>query len=44
MRLAIVCVELPANRSPTGLLLPSSVTMSEPESPPPLNTPGSMMI
>src|SRR2546426_1042590 len=42
MRFAIVWVELPANRSPTGLLLLSSVTISDPESPPPENDPGSM--
>ena len=42
MRLAIVWVELPANRSATGFLFPSSVTISEPESPPPEKVPGSM--
>ena len=42
MRLAIVCVELPANSSATGFLASSSVTISDPESPPPLNVPGSM--
>ena len=42
MRLAIVTEELPANSSPTGLRFASSVTMSEPESPPPLNPPGEM--
>ena len=43
IRLAIVTDELPAKRSATGLRLPSSVTMSEPESPPPLNVPGEMI-
>ena len=43
MRLAIVCVLLPANNKPTGRLVPSSETMSEPESPPPENVPGSMI-
>ena len=43
MRLAIVTDELPANSSPTGLRFASSVTMSEPESPPPLNVPGEMI-
>ena len=43
IRLAMVTVELPAKSSATGFRLPSSVTMREPESPPPLNVPGSMM-
>ena len=43
IRLAIVTDELPANSSPTGLRFASSVTMSEPESPPPLNVPGEMI-
>ena len=40
--LAIVWVELPANSSPTGLLLMS--TMRDPESPPALKFPGVMVI
>jgi hypothetical protein len=43
IRFPIVTDELPANSNATGLALPSSVTMSEPESPPPLNVPGEMM-
>src|SRR3989442_3818944 len=42
MRFAIVWVELPANRSPTGFLFWSSVTINDPESPPPENDPGSI--
>src|SRR2546426_4560419 len=40
IRFAIVCVELPANNSPTGLLFWSSVTINDPQSPPPRNEPG----
>ncbi len=40
IRLAIVTDELPANSSATGFRFASSVTSSEPESPPPLNVPG----
>src|SRR6185369_6580857 len=36
----IVLVLLPANRRPTGFGVPSSETMSEPESPPAENVPG----
>ncbi len=36
MRLRIVCVELPANSSPTGCRFASFVTTPEPESPPAL--------
>src|SRR5438552_4817100 len=43
MRFAIVWVELPANKRPTGFLFWSSVTIKDPESPPPENDPGSMM-
>ena len=43
MRLAIVCDELPANSSATGLAVASSVTIKDPESPPPENPPGSMI-
>ena len=42
MRLAIVWAEPPANRSATGFLFPSSVTINEPESPPSEKVPGSM--
>ena len=46
IRLANVRVELPANSSPTGLLLLSSslVTIRDPESPPLLKSPSSMAI
>ncbi len=40
MGFASVCVELPAKSRPTGFLLASSVTISDPESPPSLKTPG----
>ncbi len=43
MRLAMVTVALPAKSSATGLRFASSVTMSEPESPPPLKPPGEMI-
>ncbi len=42
IRLAIVTLALPANSNATGLRFASSVTMSEPESPPLLNPPGVM--
>src|SRR5215510_3681565 len=41
MRLAMVRVELPANRRPTGLF-PDCVTINDPESPPALNVPPPM--
>ena len=43
MRLAMVTEALPAKSNATGLRFPSSVTMSEPESPPLLNPPGLMI-
>ena len=43
IRFAIVTDALPANSSATGFRFASSVTMSEPESPPPLNPPGEMI-
>ena len=43
IRLAIVTLALPANSNATGLRFASSVTMSEPESPPLLNPPGEMI-
>ena len=42
MRFAIVCVELPANNRATGFFWSLSVTIKEPESPPPEKVPGSM--
>ena len=44
MGLASVRVSLPAKRSPTGFALELSVTMSDPESPPSLKSPGVMPI
>jgi hypothetical protein len=41
---ASVRVSLPAKRSPTGFALELSVTISEPESPPSLKSPGVMPI
>src|SRR6266508_3982920 len=42
IRFAIVWVELPANNKPTGFRLASSLTINDPESPPPENDPGSI--
>src|SRR2546426_3555563 len=42
-RVAAGLGEEPANKSPTGFLFWSSVTIKDPESPPPENDPGSMM-